>query len=57
MGVKEAMQRGINFSLEEIMADFELTLVQSLELQFLGALGATSTLLSACEGRCKALDW
>ena len=31
------MQHGISFSPNEIMADFGLALVQSLELQFLGA--------------------
>ena len=34
---EEAMQHGISFSPDEIMADFELALVQSLELQFPGA--------------------
>ena len=34
---EEAMQHGISFSPNEIMADFELALVQSLELQFPGA--------------------
>ena len=35
--LQEAMQHGISFSPNEIMADFELALVQSLELQFPGA--------------------
>ena len=38
MGVKEeAMNNGQHISPEEIMTDFELTLVQSLELEFPGA--------------------
>ena len=40
MGVKEeAMNNGQHISPEEIMTDFELTLVQSLELEFPGFNG------------------
>ena len=38
MSVKEeALKSGVHFSPDEIMADFELALVQSLELEFPGA--------------------